>query len=96
MLIILSFVGPLSAFIQTIPSCVFGGCALILYGYIACSGLKVLIRNKIDLDNNKTLIITSVILTSGISGIFLFNEALTGVSLAMILGFGLNLILKDK
>ena len=96
MLIILSFVGPLSAFIQTIPSCVFGGCALILYGYIACSSLKVLIHNKINLDNNKTLIITSVILTSGISGIFLFNEALTGVSLAMILGFGLNLILKDK
>lgn len=96
LLILMSFVGPLNAIIQTIPSCVFGGCAMILYGYIAASGLKTLIRSKADLENNKNLIIVSVILTTGVSGIFFLNESFAGVSLSMVLGVILNLILKDK
>lgn len=99
---LLSFIAPVSAFIQSIPSCVFGGCALILYGYIAASGLKTLIRSKVDLEDNKNLIVTSVILTSGVSGIALtltFGNVIfsfSGVALAMILGVTLNLILKTK
>ena len=99
---LLSFIAPVSAFIQTIPSCVFGGCALILYGYIAASGLKTILREKPDLEDNKNLIIISVILTSGVSGLALnlaFGNVLfsfTGVALSMILGVILNLILKDK
>lgn len=95
---ILSFIGPLQAVIQSIPSCVFGGCAMILYGYIACSGLKTLIREKTDLEDNKNLIIVSVILTVGIGGLTLtfgtFNFA--GVALSMILGVILNLVLRPK
>ena len=93
---LMSFVGPIQAFVQSIPSCVFGGCAMILYGYIAASGLKTIINNKIDLENNKNLIIVCVILTVGVSGIFLFDAAFAGVSLAMVLGVILNLILRDK
>lgn len=92
----LSFLGPVTAFIETIPSCVFGGCALVLYGYIASSGLKTLINNKVDLNDNKNLTIVSVVLCTGVGGIFLFNESFKGVSLAMILGIILNLILKAK
>ena len=69
---------------------------MILYGYIASSGLKTLITSKIDLNNNKNLIVVSVILTVGVSGVFLFTQSLAGVALAMILGVMLNLILKDK
>ena len=83
---LLSFIGPVQAFVQSIPSCVFGGCAMILYGYIASSGLKTIINNKIDLENNKNLIIICVILTVGVSGIWLFDAAFAGVSLAMVLG----------
>ena len=93
---LLSFVAPVQAFIQSIPSCVFGGCAMILYGYIAASGLKTLFNNKVDLENNKNLIIVSVILTVGVSGIFFLSASFAGVSLAMVLGVILNLILKDK
>lgn len=93
---LLSFLAPVTAFIETIPSCVFGGCALVLYGYIASSGLKTLITNKIDLNNNKNLTIVSVVLCTGVSGIFLFSQSFTGVSLAMILGIILNLVLKEK
>ena len=93
---LLAFIEPVQVFIASIPSCVFGGCAMILYGYIACSGLKTLMRNKVDLENNKKLIIVSVILTVGVSGVFLFSESFKGVSLAMVLGIILNLILRDK
>jgi uracil permease len=92
----LSFCGPVSAFIQTIPQYVFGGCAMILYGYIAASGLKTIMYNKVDLEDNKNLIILSVILTVGVGGIVLGLEAFKGVSLAMILGVALNLILSIK
>lgn len=93
---LLAFVQPVQVFINAIPSCVFGGCAMILYGYIACSGLKTLMRNKVDLENNKNLIVVSVILTVGVSGIWLFSSSFAGVSLAMVLGIILNLILRDK
>ena len=93
---LLAFIEPVQVFISAIPSCVFGGCAMILYGYIACSGIKTLMRNKVDLEDNKKLIITSVILTVGVSGVFLFSQSFAGVSLAMVLGILLNLILRNK
>ncbi|MDD7005891.1 MAG: solute carrier family 23 protein [Lactobacillus johnsonii] len=93
---LMSFIGPVSAFIQSIPSCVFGGCAMILYGFIAASGLKTIINNKVDLNNNKNLTVICVILTVGVSGIWLFDAAFSGVALAMILGVVLNLILREK
>lgn len=93
---LLSFIGPIQAFICSIPSCVTGGCAIILYGFIASSGLKTLFNNKVDLENTKNLTTICAILTIGVSGIFLFSESFAGVSLAMITGVILNLILKDK
>ena len=95
-LIMLSFFSPVQAFINSIPSCVFGGCAMVLYGYIAASGLKTLIAARPNLEDNKNLIIISVVLTVGVSGIFLFHESFAGVSLAMILGIILNLVLREK
>ena len=95
-LVLLSFIGPVQAAIQTIPACVFGGCAMILYGFIAASGLKTLITNKVDLDKNKNLIVISVILTVGVSGIIFLDAAFGGVALAMVLGVILNLILRTK
>lgn len=93
---VLAFIEPVCAFINSIPSFVFGGCAMILYGFIAASGLRTLIDNKIDLNNQKSLIIVSVVLTVGVGGIAFINSAFAGVSLAMALGIILNLILKEK
>lgn len=93
---LLAFIQPFQILIASIPSCVFGGCAMILYGFIAASGLKNLLNSNIDLESNKNLIIISVILTVGVSGIWLFTEPFSGVSLALVLGIILNLILKEK
>lgn len=95
---VLSFIPPVSAFINSIPAAVFGGCAMILYGYIAASGLKTL--KQVDLENNKQLIITAVVLTIGASGLALALTAQfsleIGVALAMVAGIILNLVLRDK
>lgn len=93
---LLAFIAPFQILLQLVPSAVFGGCSMILYGYIAASGLKTIINNKVDLENNKNLLIVSVILTVGASGIWLFSESFAGVSLAMVLGLILNLILMSK
>lgn len=92
-LALMGFIAPITAFIDSIPSAVFGGCAMILYGYIAASGLKTIINARTDLNDTKNLIIVSVILTVGVSGLFIFSESFTGVALAMALGIILNLMM---
>ena len=93
---VLGFLAPVTAFISSIPSAVFAGCAFILYGYIAESGLKTLFNSHVDLADNRNLIIISVILTSGVSGVALFSPSFKITSLAMVLGVLLNLILKPS
>jgi uracil permease len=67
MLIVLSFLSPLTALLRTIPSCVMGGVCLTLYGFIAVSGFKMF--QKVDLNNNKNLFTISAILIAGIGGL---------------------------
>ncbi|MGN1096631.1 MAG: uracil-xanthine permease family protein, partial [Christensenellales bacterium] len=67
MCIILSFMSPIMALLQTIPSCVMGGVCLTLYGFIAVSGLKMF--KDIDLGENKNLFTVSAILIAGIGGL---------------------------
>ena len=67
MCIVLSFISPLMAILQTIPNCVMGGVCLTLYGFIAVSGLKMF--KDIDLSDNKNLYVVSAILIAGIGGL---------------------------
>lgn len=94
-----AFIGPLQAFLVSIPSCIFAGCSIILYGYITLSGIKTIISNNIDLvHNNKNIIIVASVLTIGVSGtVCNFGVISFGTTaLAMLVGIGLNLLLKDK
>ena len=95
-LILLGFLTPVQVFISSIPSCVFAGAAIILYGYIACSGIKML--QQVDLNIQKNLIITSVVLSLGVCGLVVGNATLSfsGTALALIVGIILNLLLKDS
>lgn len=97
--ILLSFCNVFTTFISTIPNAVMGGVCLILYGFIAANGLKVIIEKKVDLTKTRNLIIVSVMLVVGLGGaVFKFNDvsSLSGMSLAMIFGVILNLILPGK
>ena len=95
-LIILGFLAPVQAFIASIPSCVFAGAAIILYGFIACSGIKML--QKTNLNVQKNLIIVSTVLSLGISGLVVGGSTISfsATALGLIVGVILNLILKDK
>jgi uracil permease len=95
-LILLGFLAPVQAFIASIPSCVFAGAAIILYGFIACSGVKML--QKIDLNIQKNLIIVSTVLSLGISGLVVGGDTISfsATALALIVGVILNLILREK
>lgn len=96
--ILLGFVRPLMCVVETIPACITGGVSLILYGFIASSGVKMLIANRIDFGNTKNIFVASVILVAGIGGlqITVGGMTITSTAVAMILGIILNLILKDK
>jgi uracil permease len=97
--ILLSFVQKFGAAIQTIPEPVLGGITIILYGMIAAVGLRNLVENKVNLSNNRNLLIVSVIFTLGVGGIALnFGQySFQGVGPAAIIGIFLNLVLpKDK
>lgn len=82
--------------VNSIPYAAFGGAALILYGFITVSGLRNL--QKVDLNESRNIIIASVILISGVGGMFLQlgDFQFSGVALAMVLGVILNLILREK
>ena len=93
-----AFIGPLQAFLVSVPSCIFGGCAAILYGYITLSGIRTIKDSNIDLNNNKNVTIIAAVLTLGVSGaVCNFGWISIGTTaLAMIVGIVLNLILKEK
>ncbi len=104
MCLALSFISPLMAILQTIPSCVMGGVCLTLYGFIAVSGLKMF--KDLDLNENKNLFVVAAILISGIGGLsiqipYQFGNdgsiantiQITSIATALIIGIITNAIL---
>ena len=96
--ILVSFVSPLVAFLDSIPPCVMGGVCVTLYGFIAVSGLKML--QPVDLNDNRNLFVASVILIAGVGGLSLSfatkmgTITITTVACALILGIVTNLIVR--
>ncbi len=93
---LIAFISPFVAFVNTIPSCVMGGVCMALYGFIAVSGLKMI--QTVDLEENRNLFVVSVILIAGIGGLTLtFGKVtLTAIACALILGILANLMLKKS
>lgn len=91
--ILISFLNPFVAFVNSIPSCVMGGVCMALYGFIAVSGLKML--QKVDLERNENLFTASVIFIAGIGGLTLnFGKVtITSIACALILGILTNTML---
>ena len=96
MAILISFISPFVAFLDSIPGCVMGGVCITLYGFIAVSGLKMF--QKVDLNQNKNLFVAAVILITGIGGtsMAIGKVTLTSIACALILGILTNLVLSKK
>ena len=101
--IVLGFFSPIMSLTMTIPTCVTGGVSLLLYGFIAASGVKMMVHEHIDFSKSKNIFVASVILVAGIGGLSLqFGDVsapvvtITSTAVSMLLGIIMNLILKDK
>lgn len=94
--IIVAFIGPIATILGSIPACVMGGVTMLLYGYIASSGLKMF--KNVDFEDMRNIMVISVILIAGIGGLTLSIGAitLTAVACALILGIITNLILHKE
>ena len=99
--IVIGFLGKFTALVSTIPNAVLGGVSLLLYGFIAVNGLKVLIKNQVNFENSKNVIVASSMLVLGLGGAAVgivsgdVSVTISGMSLASIIGILLNLFLKD-
>ena len=96
--VVISFVGKVSALISTIPSGVLGGMSILLYGFIASNGLRVLIDEKVDFGKQRNVIIAASMLVLGLGGAafkLVGLATLSGTALAAIVGVALNLILPN-
>ncbi len=93
---LISFISPFVAFLDSIPGCVMGGVCITLYGFIAISGLKML--QKIDFEDSGNLFTASVILISGVGGMSLVigKVTLTAIACSLLLGIIVNLIVSIK
>ena len=93
MAILISFVSPFVAFLDSIPGCVMGGVCITLYGFIAVSGLKMI--QKVDLEDHANLFTVSVILITGIGGMSMAigKVVITAIACALILGILVNILL---
>lgn len=97
--IVIGFLGKFTALVSTIPNPVLGGVSLLLYGFIAVNGLKVLITNQVNFENSKNVIVASSMLVLGLGGAAIsivsgdLSVTISGMSLASIVGIVLNLVL---
>ena len=98
--IVLSFIPKMAAIISSLPSSIIGGVSLILYGMISAIGVRNVVENQVDLTKSRNLIISAVILVSGLG----FSDGLTftvggtsitltALAIAAIAGIVLNAIL---
>jgi uracil permease len=92
--ILVSFSGKLAAVIRSIPVPVMGGVCILLFGVIAAAGIRMLIEKKVDYTQSRNLILTSVVLISGISGaaVKLGTVELKGMALGTVVAIGLSLL----
>ena len=97
--IVIGFLGKFTALVSTIPNAVLGGVSLLLYGFIAVNGLKVLIKNQVDFDESKNVIVASSMLVLGLGGAAIsivngdLSLTISGMSLAAVVGILLNSVL---
>lgn len=92
--ILMAFIGPFAALINTIPGDVIGGVSFLLYGMIGTSGIRLLVEKKVDYNKSSNLILTSVVFIAGLSGltINIFRIQLKGMVLASLVAMIISIL----
>ncbi len=97
--LLLAFIKPVKDLIGSIPTAVMGGISIILFGFIAANGLRVVSEANVDFAKTRNVIICAVMLVLGLGGAAFQITALTtisGMALAAVAGIILNLILPEE
>ena len=91
--VIFSFVGKIAALIHGIPVPVMGGVCILLFGFIAASGIRMLVEKHVDYTRSKNLILTAGTMICGLSGatIAVGPVQLKGMGLATVVAMILSL-----
>lgn len=95
--ILLGFCPKVAAFLQTIPDSVIGGIAIVLFGFVAGTGLRTL--KVVNFGNSRNQILMAIIAILSLGGAVLpiklgmVHFELAGMPLAAIIGVALNQIL---
>lgn len=98
--IVVAFIYPFVAFLQTLPSCVVGGISIALYGYISVSGLRMF--KDVDLNDARNLYVVASIFIIGIGitalgGSLKFGDIeISAIASALIVGIVTNLMIGKK
>ena len=102
--IVLSFCPKFAAVIAAMPPCVIGGVSLVLYGMISAVGVRNLIENQVDFQNNRNVLVAALVLvlslgiaysTAGAIVLELggVTISLSGLAVGSLVGIVLNAIL---
>ena len=102
--IVLSFCPKFAAVIAAMPACVIGGVSLVLYGMISAVGVRNLIENQVDFQNNRNVLVAALVLvlslgiaysTAGAIVLELggVTISLSGLAVGSLVGIVLNAIL---
>lgn len=103
--LVLGFVSKIGSFLSTIPSPVMGGISLMLFSMISLIGVKTIKSNQVKFNPKNIIIMGSILLIGLASGIIESKYGITigipinetvkisGLSLAALVGIGLNGIL---
>ncbi|NMA94576.1 MAG: uracil-xanthine permease [Clostridiales bacterium] len=106
--VLLGFISKIGAFLGTIPSSVMGGISIMLFGMIALIGVQTLQNSKVKFDMRNVIVMATIIIlglgTGLLESIFDIKigipisetDAISGLSLAAIVGIVLNLILNSN
>lgn len=98
----LGLITKVGAIFKSIPEFVIGAASMMMFGIIACMGLKVMVMNHIDVAKSRNLIIVAVILIIGIGfdtgGVTMIagDVEITPMAVATLFGIFLNLVLPYK
>ena len=97
-----SFIGPVNAFVNSIPAAVINGACIYLFGVIAVQGVALMIEKKVNIFDGRNAAVIAVVLVVGLGGSYafagngmipFFGAELPAIATAAIAGIVLNLIL---
>jgi xanthine/uracil permease len=98
--IVLGLCPKFGALIQSIPNPVLGGISLLLYGLITIMGIRIWIDGRVDLSDNRNLVVAGASLIAatglGIKGLTVAGINIAGIAFGTLLALILNLCLSFK